>query len=361
MGGKEGGKMEKTLRILFDARVPVVFWGPPGVGKTACLEHFARQVGAELIVPHVRSPEDFALPVKTRKGVEVLPVAEFRKAVELTEAGKTVIVFLDELTTLPPAVQAAVLRFLDSGMVGSMRIPQSVWRISAANPPEWAAGGWELSAPVANRLIHIEWKLDPEEWCSGFISYWGNPPNIPVDPEKWARARSFVVAYIRRFPHHLLVLPRSSNEIAWPSPRTWDFASRIIAAAGPENISDWLELVTGAVGPVGYEFGHWVQNLDLPDPEEVLASPETVKLPPRQDQLYALLISVVTVVIYKLTPERWLKAWKLLARVAREHGADVAAFAAHSLARERRGRLDLPLPVKELQEFYPVLQKAGLL
>ncbi len=365
--GRERGdkKVERILDTVFKARVPVILWGPPGVGKTAIVGHIASRMRAELLCPHVRAPEDLALPVLEGGSVSIRPIAEFRRAVELGEQGRPAIIFVDELSTLPPAVQAAILRFLDSGRVGEYQIPHSVWRVAAGNPPEQAAGGWDLAAPTANRLLHLEFRLDPMKWAAEFPTYWGAAPVIPDIPSDiWARARALVSAFIRARPALLLQVPREESQRgrAWPSPRSWDMASRVLAAAELEGLpSDGvLELVSGAVGEgAALEFLNWLRALDLPDPEEILSGPERFQLPERGDKAFAVLAAVVAAAVSNLTPERWVAAWRVLARAADQGAPDVAAAAARGLAAARRP--GFPRPVEEMKRFIPLLQEAGLL
>ena len=62
----------------------------------------------------------------------------------------------DEISTAPPAVQAALLRVVLERTVGDLRLPDAVSLVAAANTPEQAAGGWELSPPLANRFLSPE-------------------------------------------------------------------------------------------------------------------------------------------------------------------------------------------------------------
>lgn len=57
----------------------------------------------------------------------------------------------DEISTAPPAVQAALLRVVLERVVGDLELPDGVAVIAAANPPEQAAGGWDLSATISRR------------------------------------------------------------------------------------------------------------------------------------------------------------------------------------------------------------------
>lgn len=346
----------RSLEILYRTRTPTVIWGPPGVGKTATIEALARREGAELIVPQVRAPEDIALPVLDGGGVKIVPVGEFLRAVRSPNA----IVFLDEISTLPPAVQAAALRFLDSGLVGGERIPPTVWRVAAANPPEQAAAGWDLAAPTANRLVHVNFHLDPMRWADDFVTYWGSPPRVgDLEPEAWARARAKVSAFIHSRPTLLLKIPQTEEERgrAWPSPRTWDFASRLLALA-PDELAG--ELVAGAVGEgAAVEFFSWLRAQDLPDPEDLLSNPALYVHPDRGDRAYAILSSVVAAVSARPSEARWHAAWEIVARAVAGGAPDIAAASARSLARMRQAGWELP--IQSVRSLAPVLREAGML
>src|ERR1700733_13633819 len=62
----------------------------------------------------------------------------------------------------------------------------------------------------------------------------------------------------------------------WPSPRTWEMAARLMAAGNAARASQDARsaLIRGAVGDgAGIEFLAWLVEMDLPDPEVVLADP----------------------------------------------------------------------------------------
>ena len=70
---------------------------------------------------------------------------------------------------------------------------------------------------------------------------------------------------------------------AWPSPRSWDLAARLQAAAEGENVSQLATFAArraAALGPgPGVEYFTWLAAADLPDPEAVLADPGSFALP----------------------------------------------------------------------------------
>jgi hypothetical protein len=139
-------------------------------------------------------------------------------------------------------------------------------------------------------------------------------------------------------------------------------ASRLLAAADAAKAGEEVvaALLSGCVGDgAGLEFLAWRRDLDLPDPEAVLAAPDSFKVPERGDQAFAVLTAVVSAAVGNLTKDRWMAAWQVLARAAEQGAKDIAAASAKALAQARKP--GLPLPQKELREFIPLLQKGGLM
>lgn len=354
------------ISIAIQARIPVLIWGLPGVGKSASIRAMAEALGlpVEVVIASIREPSDFAgLPIIREGGVRLEAPAWARR---LAEAGKGVL-FLDEISTAAPAVQAALLRVVLDRVVGDLPLPDGVAVVAAANPPEQAAGGWDLSAPLANRFVHLAWEVDVQAWIDGMLQGWGMPA-IPRLPTGWEAsiplARALVASFIRHRPHLLLNMPASEEQAgkAWPSPRTWDMASRLLAATNAAGAGDEVAdtLVAGCVGDgAALEFITWRRELDLPDPEDVLKNPGSFRLPQRGDQAFAVLAAVVSAATSNLTPARWMAAWQVLARAAEQGAKDIAAASARALAAARKP--DLPLPQNELREFIPLLKKGGLM
>jgi hypothetical protein len=137
-------------------------------------------------------------------------------------------------------------------------------------------------------------------------------------------------------------------------------AARLMAAASASGASDAARtaLVRGAVGDgAGVEFLVWLTEMDLPDPEQVLADPASFRLPERGDRAYAALAAIAAAVAADPTPERWTAGWQVLG-LAADVAPDVAAVAARVLAKCRPEGAALPA---EIRRFAPLLRDAGLL
>ena len=353
MGTKE--TLRKTLGIA-----PVLIWGPPGVGKSAMVTALGKELGlpVEVVLASIREPSYFSgLPVVTEEGVRFEPPAWAKR---LAKAGKGIL-FLDDIFAAPPAVQAALLRVVLDRVVGEIELPPSVHIVAAAIPPELVAGGWDLSPPLANQFVHLEYKVNVDEWVRDFPTYWGNPPDIDLEPEVWARARAMVAGFIKARPHLLLQVPREDRArgLAWPSPRSWDHASRALAAFSLD-LEAALPFVQGAVGEgAGYEFYTWAREMDLPDPEEVLQNPSGFRVPERGDLLFALLSSVVAAVTSRPTEARWEAAWEALARAAAQAPDIVAATASPLVDLARTQKFGLPQhPPEAMRILGPILKAA---
>ncbi|WP_316767047.1 AAA family ATPase [Streptomyces sasae] len=360
----------EALTLAVAADLPVLLWGEPGIGKTAALTRLAEALDLPLttVIASVHEPSDFSgLPVVgDDPAVQGVPMAPPDWAVRLVKAGRGLL-FLDELSTAPPAVQAALLRLVLERRVGALRLPPGVRIVAAANPRGSAADGWELSAPRANRLVHRQWAHDHEVVVRGLGGTWPRATLPRLDPDRLPAAVDFarraVCGLLATRPTLVHRLP--SGEMrrggAWPSPRSWDMTLRLVAFAHAAGSSrDVLSLlVRGTVGDgPGLELLASVDLMELPDPETLLAAPDTADLPERGDLRQAVLDGVVAAVRERPDRSRWDAAWALLVRALDTGAPDLVVVPATTLASLRRDDWEVPAAVERLAGVVSVSRRA---
>jgi MoxR-like ATPase len=358
----------RSLAIALGARVPTVLWGGPGTGKTSAIAALAAasNLPCEIVIASIREPSDFAgLPVVDAAGE--VNFAPPRWAKRLAEAGRGLL-FLDEISTAPPAVQAALLRVVLERAVGDLQLPEDVIVVAAANPPEQAADGWDLAAPLANRFCHLDWTVDARAWADGIVGGFEAAVVPAIDRADLDRTvlqhRARIGGFLVRRSALLSAVPTDGARAgrAWPSPRSWAMAATLSAATElmGEQRAVTSELLAGAVGPAAaLEFLAWLDEADLPDPEQVLADPDSYRLPERGDRAFASLSAIVAAVRSDNTPERWSAAWTAIAAGVRQGQADLAVAVMRPLI-EHRPEGGMPSPAA-LAAVAPVLREAGLL
>jgi hypothetical protein len=359
----------EALMLAVQADLPVLLWGEPGIGKTAALTQLAASLGLPLttVIASVHEPTDFAgLPViGADPHVHGVALAPPDWAVRLVRAGRGLL-FLDELSTAPPAVQAALLRLVLERRVGALTLPRPVRIVAAANPRASAADGWELSAPLANRFVHLPWAHDHDVVVRGLGGTWPTATLPRLDrarlPAAAAFARRAVCGFLTSRPALVHQLPTGETRRGgpWPSPRSWEMALRLVAFASAADVPREVlsALVRGTVGDgPGLELLAFLDRMDLPDPEQVLADPAAAALPERGDLRQAVLDAVVAAVRRQPSRERWDAAWTVLGRALDTGAPDLVVVPARTLAALRRD--DWPVPAT-IERLAPAVSLAGL-
>ncbi len=268
---------------------PVMLWGPPGVGKSQMVAQVAERHGVPVIDIRLSQmePSDLrGIPFRNGDRVEWAPPAMLPDA---TRHGEQGILFLDEITSAPPSVSAAAYQLILDRCLGEYRVPEG-WAIFAAGNRQGDRGvTYAMPAPLANRFSHYEVETHLDDWAA------------------WAYAHGIddrVIAFLRFRPELLFDFDPAHNPVAFPSPRSWEFAHRAL-----QKFADQPQLMQGGlqacVGPAaGIELHAFVQNLDqLPDLEAIVRG-EEVPVPTETDLQYAVAAALVGQAIRsKDTPE----------------------------------------------------------
>lgn len=357
----------RALAVCLAARIPVILWGPPGQGKTSVITAIAafQNRHLEVLLASIREPQDFAgLPV-IADGTARLVAPDWAQRLSALGDG---ILFTDEVNTAPPSVQAALLRVSLDKVAGDCDLGRDTSVVAAANPPEQAADGWDLAPPLANRFCHLPWELPTEVVRDGFTGTWPNYEVPQPDADRLVEAQTYerirVAGFLAARPDLTTALPSTAAEQgrAFPTPRTWEMTA---------TLSGWVDacgqregvrrmLVRGCLGPgASSEYLIYRENLDLPDPEQVLLHSADFVIPSRADQIYVLGAGILTIIRHNQTPERWHAAGQVFERIAGSGYPDIAVSFARDWLRDRP---DGVMPQESvLQALVPLLREAGLI
>lgn len=366
---------------------PVLIHGRPGTAKTSRVGQAARNAGLPLvtIISSIREPADMLGLPSLEEDPEFGRVADYappKWARRMAKAGRGV-VFFDELTTCPPAVQAANLRVIQEGVVGDLEMPPGIRFVAAANAVEDMNGGYDLSPPLANRFIHlVDQDVSAEDWAAwmtaGAVHDGGSGKG--QDPEavekrvrkEWAEAfaksTGLSIAFLRRHDM-ILKLPASKDpkaSKAWPSPRSWEMAVRAMAGAEIHGLSseDTDALLAGCVGEAAATaFVAFRRDVDLPDPAALLDGKVKWQPDDRLDRTEAVLHACTALICPADAQKRMERATAfchlLKDKVVKGHG-DLAYTAFNRLVNnDLRGGTIGKVAQELLGELMPTVKAAG--
>jgi len=222
----------KAIRKAIQTRRPTFLWGPPGIGKSDVVKQIGEQAGREVIDVRLAlwEPTDIkGIPYyNSDKGTMVwAPPAELP-----TDPESTAIIFLDELNSAPPAVQAAAYQLILNRAVGTYKLPKGVDLVAAGNREGDRGVTYRMPAPLANRFVHLEMKVDFDDFQD-----WATLNK--VHPE--------VVGYVGFAKQDLYDFDPKSPSKSFATPRSWVFVSELLQDDDCDN--DTLStLIAGAVG-----------------------------------------------------------------------------------------------------------------
>jgi MoxR-like ATPase len=261
----------EQLAIAIEANRPVLLMGAPGTAKTAIVEDIAARRGAylEVVIASAQDPTTILgipMPSEDRKYTEPTMPGWARRINDANKAGRDTMLFLDELTTVPPSVAGPLLGVIQSRRADGWTLPDDTRIIAAANPPDLAVGGWAIEPAMANRWAHINWPAPYREW-----SLWAHAQTSP--------ALQLIADYIDAVPEALLQVPQDvrSRSGAWPSPRAWSNAAALIDAAKGDT-----QVAALTVGSMAAQtFVQWAAMRDVPSVADMLSGARAI--PDRPD------------------------------------------------------------------------------
>ncbi len=239
---------------------PVMVWGAPGVGKSRIIADIARAHDAPLIDIRLAQmePTDLrGIPFRNQDTVEWSVPAMLPDA---RRHGARGILFLDEVNTAPATVSAAAYQLILDRRLGEYRIPEG-WAVFAAGNRQGDRGvTYVMPAPLANRFTHYEIEPHLDDWVA-----WAYDSGIDHR----------IVAFLRFRPELLFDFDPAHNPVAFPSPRSWEFAHLALKkfSDAPALLGDALQACVGK--SAGVEVRAFIDNMErLPDIDAILRGEE---------------------------------------------------------------------------------------
>ena len=251
---------KRSIRRAFKKQRPIFIWGPPGIGKSEVVHQIGDEYKKSLVIDirlSLWEPTDI-------KGIPYFDAVQGRMVwappVELPDEATAkkydiIILFMDEMNSAPPAVQAAAYQLILNRRVGTYHLPKNVVIVAAGNREADKGVTYRMPAPLANRFVHLEMKVDFEDWLQ-----WAAENQLHSD----------VVGYITFAKKDLYDFDPKSPSRSFATPRSWSFVSELLEDDDDENTT--TDLVSGAVGEgLAVKFmAHRKVASKLPKPTDIL-------------------------------------------------------------------------------------------
>ena len=272
----------KSIMKCFDKKRPMFLWGPPGIGKSEVVADITAEMGGLMIDLRLgqMDPTDIrGIPFYNKE----LNKMDWAPPIDLPDeetAAKypVVVLFMDEMNSAAPAVQAAAYQLVLNRRIGKYFLPDNVVMIAAGNRESDKGVTYRMPTPLANRFVHIEMKPDFATWQE-----WAVKNQIHKD----------VVGYLSFAKQDLYDFDAKSSSRAFATPRSWVFVSELLEDEDIDDVTA-TDLISGTVGEgLAVKFqAHRKIAGRLPKPEDVLSGKEKDLKVKEVSAMYSLVISL---------------------------------------------------------------------
>jgi hypothetical protein len=250
----------KALLSAFKIKRPVFLWGPPGIGKSEVVQEITNELGGLMIDLRMAQmePTDIrGIPYFNKENgkMDWAPPVELPDE-ELASQYPIVVLFLDEMNSAPPAVQAAGYQLVLNRKVGKYKLPDNVVIVAAGNRDSDKGVTYRMPMPLANRFVHLEMRADFNAW-----QLWAVDKKIHKD----------VVGYLSFAKQDLYDFDNKSSSRAFATPRTWCFVSDLLQDETSDTDTQF-NLISGAIGEgLAVKFSaHRKLAGKMPEPSDIL-------------------------------------------------------------------------------------------
>jgi hypothetical protein len=270
--------ISRSLDKLIESQIPVFVWGSPGIGKSSIIKQIAVDKGLEFVDLRLSllDPTDLkGIPFFDKDNNEAVWASPNFLPKNPDSKG---ILFLDEINTAPPSVQASAYQLVLDRKVGDYELPKG-WSIVAAGNHESDRGVvYRMPPPLANRFVHLSMEVSFEDWKG-----WAYENGID----------SSIIAFLNYDNEKLFDFDPSKNQKSFPTPRSWEYVHKVLDSGVEPTLL--MEIISGAVGSdsaTAFMSFRKVMHR-LPNIEKLLAN-EDVEVEHDSQVLFALIAGIIT-------------------------------------------------------------------
>ena len=278
--GPSGAK--KSLRKAFKNKRPIFLWGPPGIGKSDIIKQLGTELDAHVIDVRLSlwEPTDIkGIPYfdSNDNTMRWAPPSELPDAA-LASKHKQIILFLDEMNSAAPSVQAAAYQLILNRRVGTYHLPDNVVLVAAGNRETDKGVTFRMPAPLANRFVHLEMQVNWDDYFE-----WAVENKVHQD----------VVGFLSFSKKSLYDFDPKSSSRAFATPRSWSFVSELLTD-DDVDVDTLTDLVSGSVGEgLAISFmAHRKISSKMPNPTDILSG-KVKKMDSKEiSAMYSLTVSL---------------------------------------------------------------------
>ena len=275
-------KAKNAIRVAMQKNRPIFLWGPPGIGKSDIVAQITNSFSNSHLIDirlSLWEPTDIkGIPYfDSNSGTMVWGAPSELPSQEFAAQYDHIVLFLDEMNSAAPAVQAAAYQLILNRRVGTYKLPDNVMIVAAGNREADKGVTYRMPAPLANRFVHVEMAVNFDDWFT-----WAVNNKIHQD----------VVGYLQFAKQDLYDFDPRSSSRSFATPRSWSFVSELIEdGIDPATTTD---LVAGAVGEgLAVKFmAHRKVASSMPDPSEILAGKVKEMKTKEISAMYSLTVSL---------------------------------------------------------------------